>query len=73
MDPVSSRLVWPHPDSKAAVRSDNGRTVLLVEDEQDVREMTADHLRDLGCRVLEAQDAAAALRLVQAGRIWTCL
>jgi CheY-like chemotaxis protein len=56
-----------NPDSKVGAPYDNGRTVLLVEDEQDVREMTAEHLRDLGYRVLEAQDAAAALRLVQAG------
>ena len=56
-----------NPNSKATIQSANGRTVLLVEDEQDVREMTAEHFRDLGYRVLEAQDAAMALRLVQAG------
>jgi PAS domain S-box-containing protein len=56
-----------NPDSTAASQGDVGRTVLLVEDEQDVREMTAEHLRDLGYRVLEAEEGAAALRLVQAG------
>jgi PAS domain S-box-containing protein len=56
-----------NPDTTAASPDDVGRTVLLVEDEQDVREMTAEHLRDLGYRVLEAEEGAAALRLVQAG------
>jgi PAS domain S-box-containing protein len=56
-----------NPDSMAASPDEVGRTVLLVEDEQDVREMTAEHLRDLGYRVLEAEEGAAALRLVQAG------
>jgi PAS domain S-box-containing protein len=56
-----------NPDSREVSPDDVGRTVLLVEDEQDVREMTAEHLRDLGYRVLEAEEGAAALRLVQAG------
>ncbi|MGI4794661.1 MAG: PAS domain S-box protein [Janthinobacterium lividum] len=56
-----------NPDSEAIVTADLGRTVLLVEDEPDVREMTAEQLRELGYRVLEAQEGAAALRLVQAG------
>jgi CheY-like chemotaxis protein len=56
-----------NPDSRTASPGDLGKTVLLVEDEQDVREMTAEHLRDLGYRVLEAEEGAAALRLVQAG------
>ncbi|WP_085317321.1 hybrid sensor histidine kinase/response regulator [Derxia lacustris] len=46
---------------------ETGRTLLLVEDEPDVRELTAEHLRELGHRVLEASGAAAALRLVQTG------
>jgi CheY-like chemotaxis protein len=39
---------------------------LLIEDEADVREVTAEQLRDLGYRVVEADGGAAALRLVQA-------
>jgi CheY-like chemotaxis protein len=65
------RLCFPfdklNPDSRTASPDDLGRTVLLVEDEPDIREMTAEHLRDLGYRVLEAEEGAAALRLVQAG------
>jgi CheY-like chemotaxis protein len=44
-----------------------GKTLLLVEDEEDVRELISENLRDLGYSVLEAEDGAAALRLVQAG------
>jgi PAS domain S-box-containing protein len=44
-----------------------GRTILLVEDEEDVRELTAEQLRTLGYRVLEAQTGAAAIRVVQTG------
>ncbi len=56
-----------NPDAGTIAAIDNGRTVLLIEDEEDVREMTAEQLRDLGYRVLEAQNGPAALRLVQAG------
>ena len=41
-----------------------GEVVLLVEDETDVRTATAERLRHLGYRVLEARDGAAALRLL---------
>jgi PAS domain S-box-containing protein len=40
-------------------------TVLVVEDETDVRAMIADLLRDMGCRVLEAGDGNEGLRIVQ--------
>ena len=41
--------------------------VLLVEDEEVVRSVAAEQLRDLGYEVLEATDGAAALDLLQAG------
>ncbi len=56
-----------NPNCGTALSPAPGKTVLLVEDEQDVREMTAEQLRDLGYRVLEAEDGAAALRLLEAG------
>ncbi|CAA9285857.1 MAG: Sensory box histidine kinase/response regulator [uncultured Acetobacteraceae bacterium] len=43
-----------------------GETVLVVEDEENVRRFTTEALRDLGYRVLEAGGAAAALRLLDA-------
>lgn len=40
--------------------------VLVVEDEQGVRQFVLDALRELGCRVLEAGNAVAALKLLEA-------
>jgi CheY-like chemotaxis protein len=41
-----------------------GKTVLVVEDEADVRAMIVEALGDLGCRVIEAEDGNAGLRIV---------
>jgi CheY-like chemotaxis protein len=43
-----------------------GETVLVVEDDESVRRFTAEALRELGYRVLEAHGAPAALRLLDA-------
>ena len=45
----------------------NGKTLLLVEDEHDLRRMLGDQLRDLGYGVLEADTAEAALRILHTG------
>jgi CheY-like chemotaxis protein len=42
-------------------------TILVVEDEEDVRSTTCAILSALGYRVLEAADAAAALKIVESG------
>ena len=55
--PVASLLAPP----------EYGALVLLVEDEVSVRLPLAEGLRDLGYQVAEAEDAAAALRLLDAG------
>ncbi|HVL71804.1 MAG TPA: ATP-binding protein [Beijerinckiaceae bacterium] len=41
-----------------------GETILVVEDEQELRAFTAEALRDLGYRILEAEDAASALAVL---------
>lgn len=43
-----------------------GQLVLVVEDEDDVRVLTGESLRELGYRVIEAGSAAAALRELDA-------
>ena len=43
-----------------------GELVLLVEDEESVRTVTADSLRELGYQVIEADSASAALRALDA-------
>jgi DNA-binding response OmpR family regulator len=42
-----------------------GEAILVVEDDEDVRNFTAGSLRELGYRVLEAGDAAAAREIVE--------
>lgn len=45
-------------------RARQGETVLVVEDEADVRSYTVDSLRELGYRVLEAVDGRSALEIL---------
>ncbi|MDO1558895.1 response regulator [Brevundimonas sp. 2R-24] len=68
------RIYLPRADGEAAaappetaVRAPRGReeTVLVCEDDDDVRAYTVDVLRELGYRVLEAHDGPAALRLLE--------
>jgi CheY-like chemotaxis protein len=49
-------------------RGEKQEIVLVVEDEPAVRQFTVDALGELGYRVLEADGAAAALRLIDAHR-----
>lgn len=44
------------------------RTVLLVDDDDAVREVTAILLEDLGCRVIQASTGAAALDILRSGQ-----
>jgi PAS domain S-box-containing protein len=46
---------------EGAVMGGSGETVLVVEDDDEVRSFAVDSLRDLGYRVVEAADAEAAL------------
>ena len=46
---------------------DVGETILVVEDDEQVRLISAETLRDLGYHVLEASDGPSALRVVEQG------
>jgi PAS domain S-box-containing protein len=56
------------PEAVAAAVADHavaGATVLVVEDDPDVRKMAVAMLTDLGCRVMEASDGPSALRILE--------
>ena len=52
--------------AQAPVRG-GAETILVVEDDQDVRETAVALLADLGYRVLKAPDAASALAVIESG------
>ena len=56
LEPSSEPLVPP--------RARQGKTVLVVEDDPDVRTYTVEMVRDLGYQVLSAPDAFAALQVL---------
>ncbi|HZK89386.1 MAG TPA: ATP-binding protein [Stellaceae bacterium] len=73
---TSIKLYFPRHESAAAAptaperdvvrspRAKRGDTVLVVEDDPDVREHTVDVTKELGYRVVSAADATAALQLL---------
>jgi two-component system NtrC family sensor kinase len=46
----------------------NGETILVVEDDDGVRQYASEILRDLNYQIIEARDAASALRLLDADK-----
>jgi len=58
------------PDHAAgnAPRSDEGQTILLVDDEPLIRMIATEALEDLGYTVIEAGDAASALKILNSDR-----
>ena len=54
-------------DGHATPQARQGETVLLVEDDDAVRMLVSDVLRDLGYRTFEAIDARSALQVVDSG------
>jgi PAS domain S-box-containing protein len=57
----------PQPPPAPSAASDQSRTILVVEDEEAVREAALAMMDELGYRRLEAADAEAALAIVEAG------
>ena len=55
----------PKADEPVVPEGSKAETVLVVEDDHDVRAYTVEVLRELGYRVLEAHDGPSALRLVE--------
>ena len=49
-------------------RAGSGEVMLLVDDEQGLRSVAAEHLRELGYAVVEAEDGAAALSVLRSGQ-----
>jgi two-component system NtrC family sensor kinase len=54
-------------ESEASDRG-HGETILVVEDDDGVRQYAAEILRDLNYQVIEAKDSASALRLLDADK-----
>jgi len=51
---------------------DGEETILVLEDDNDVRTYSVEILRELGYRVVEAHDGPSALRLLERRAAWTC-
>jgi PAS domain S-box-containing protein len=64
--PRSSSEAMPErvPDRSSSILPGNGETVLLVEDDAQVREFSASALAHLGYRVLEAPESSTALKIL---------
>jgi PAS domain S-box-containing protein len=56
--------VQKEPDLRTLPRSADAETILVVEDDDDVRAYSKEVLRELGYSVLEASTATAALRML---------
>jgi PAS domain S-box-containing protein len=54
--------------STAAIPRGKGETVLVIEDQPDVRLYSVEMLRELGYHVLDAQDGPSGLRMIDAHR-----
>jgi len=59
VEPVEQQQDTPVPEGERE------ETILVVEDDDDVRAFSVESLRELGYRVIEAHDGAAALRLLE--------
>jgi signal transduction histidine kinase len=73
---TSIKLYLPRYDGDEAVvaapegssERGNGEIILIVEDDEGVRQYAAEILRDLNYQIIEAKDAASAVRLLDADK-----
>lgn len=65
---MAEATVMPAATGSTATGSIAGRAVLVLDDDDAVRTVTAEELRDAGCEVIEAADGPAALAVIDAGR-----
>ena len=61
-------ITAPEAGKPEAAATGPGGTVLVVDDEPSLRLLAAEVLRERGCTVLEAGDAASALEILRGGR-----
>jgi signal transduction histidine kinase len=62
---ASAATVAEDETDLAAPEGQSGETILVVEDDDDVRAYSVEILRELGYRVVEAHDGPSALRLLE--------
>jgi signal transduction histidine kinase/CheY-like chemotaxis protein len=62
---ADDKAVEEEGEQVVGVPGSQDETILVVEDDDDVRAYTVEILRELGYRVLEAHDGPAALRLIE--------
>jgi signal transduction histidine kinase/CheY-like chemotaxis protein len=55
-------------DDNASSERGNAETILIVEDDDGVRQYASEILRDLNYQIIEAKDSATALRLLDANK-----
>jgi PAS domain S-box-containing protein len=67
--PIATGKLHHPEDADDLVARGNGETILVVEDEPGVRDITARMLREHGYAVVAAEGPAAALELCRSGRL----
>ena len=62
---MAADVIAEEPELAVEQRGDRNETILVVEDEDDVRVYSTETLRDLGYTVLDARDGPSALRVLE--------
>ena len=62
---VASEAETKRPEKPAAGPAPGSETILLVEDEESVRELVSDYMRARGYKIIDAADGASALEIAE--------